>query len=218
MPSKHSIKEYEPGAYYHIYNRGVEKRLVFQDDSDYKTFLGYLRVYLTDPNLPGDSRKTRPRSKSIKNNTGNITLLAYCLMANHFHLFVHQDQIDGINHFMRSLMSEYVRYFNKKYDRVGSLFQGPYKAVKIKSEEQWVYLTKYIHRNPLSLPTFRETPGRLNQYTYSSYPNYLGHFQQAWVNTTDILTHFSLNYLRYQKFVEDQEEITPIYDIALDYD
>lgn len=217
MPSKHSIKEYEPGAYYHIYNRGVEKRVIFQDASDYKTFLGYLRLYLTDPHLSGDSRKARPPSLPIKNYTGNILLLAYCLMPNHFHLFVRQTEIDGINHFMRSLMSEYVRYFNKKYARVGSLFQGPYKAVRVNSEDQWVYLTKYIHRNPLDLSPFRETPERLSTYKYSSYQNYLGLFQQAWVEPSIILDHFSNDHQLYQKFVEDQEEISPIYDLTLDY-
>lgn len=218
MPSKYSIKEYEPGAYYHIYNRGVEKRVVFQDGADYKTFLGYLRLYLTDPNLPGDSRQARPPSKPVKNYASKISLLSYCLMPNHFHLFIRQDGLDDISHFMRSLMSEYVRYFNTKYDRVGSLFQGPYKAVKVRSQEQWVYLSKYIHRNPLDLPTFQESPGRLLEYKYSSYPNYLGYFQQSWVNTDDLLAHFDHNHQRYQQFVEDQEEITPIYKLALDYD
>jgi putative transposase len=218
MPSKYSIKEYEPGAYYHIFNRGVEKRIVFQDEADYKTFLGYLHLYLTDPHLSGDSRKTRPPSLPIKNYTGNITLLAYCLMPNHFHLFVHQDQIDGINHFMRSLMSEYVRYFNKKYNRVGSLFQGPYKAVKITSETQWVYLSKYIHRNPLPISPFRESPERLCEYKYSSYQNYLGQFKQSWVSTSDILSHFSGSSKKYQQFVETGDDITPIYKVALDYD
>lgn len=218
MPSKHSIKEYEPGAYYHIYNRGVEKRIIFEEDSDYKTFLGYLRLYLTDPNLPGVSRKVRPLSRSVKNYAGNIDLLSYCLMPNHFHLFVKQVDFDGITHFMRSLMSEYVRYFNTKYDRIGSLFQGPYKAVKVESENQWVYLSKYIHRNPLDLSPFRESPGRLGDYSYSSYPNYLGHFEQSWIKTMDILSHFNHSHQSYQKFVEDQQELSPVYDIALDYD
>jgi putative transposase len=139
-------------------------------------------------------------------------------MPNHFHLFVRQDQIDGINHFMRSLMSEYVRYFNKKYDRVGSLFQGPYKAVKITSESQWIYLSKYIHRNPLTLSPFRESPERLSEYKYSSYQNYLGQFKQSWVSTSDILDHFSNNSKKYQQFVETGDDITPIYKIALDYE
>ena len=62
MPAKHAIKEYAPGAYYHLYNRGVEKRTVFEDVSDYKTFLSYLRLYLTDPHLPGESRQARAPS------------------------------------------------------------------------------------------------------------------------------------------------------------
>ncbi len=218
MPAKHAIKEYAPGAYYHIYNRGVEKRTVFEDVSDYKTFLSYLRLYLTDPHLPGESRQARAPSHPLNNYTGNISLLAYCLMPNHFHLLVRQVEADGINYFMRSLTSEYVRYFNKKYKRVGSLFQGPYKAVIVTNETQWYYLTKYIHRNPLSLPTFRESPDRLSEYPYSSYPNYLQRFQQSWVQTQEVLGHFHDDTSRYKKFVEDRDELTPIYNIAIDTD
>ena len=218
MPSKHSIKEYEAGAYYHIYNRGVEKRTVFLDDADFKTFLGYLRLYLTDPNLPGDSRKVRPLSKPVKNYQGNIHLLSYCLMPNHFHLFIRQTSQDGMSHFMRSLMSEYVRYFNTKYDRVGSLFQGPYKAVKVESENQWLYLSKYIHRNPLDLEPFRESPDRLADYSYSSYPNYLGHYQQSWIETDTLLSQFDYNHAKYKYFVEGTAETSFICKVALDID
>lgn len=219
MPAKYSIKEYAPGAYYHIFNRGVEKRTIFEDDHDYKTFLALLQLYLT-LDLPGSSRKTkiRPLSKPINNFAGNLTLLSYCLMPNHFHLMVRQNEIDGINHFMRSLCTQYSMYFNKKYHRVGHLFQGIYKAVKVEREEQWIYLTKYIHRNPLDLSPFRDHPGRVSEYKYSSYQNYLGNFQQNWVQTQDILNHFHHNHQKYQQFVEGQADITPIYRITLDYD
>ena len=224
MPAKHSIKEYEAGAYYHLYNRGVEKRIVFQDDADYKTFLGFLRLYLTAPHLPGDSRKVaRPISKPLNNFQGNIILLAYCLMPNHFHLLVKQNQEDGINHFMRSLMAQYVRYFNTKYQRIGSLFQGPYKAVKVESEEQFVYLSKYIHRNPLDLPAFRETPGRLDKlenYKFSSYGNYLNLFQQSWVSCSDILSYFSTKnpQTTYKTFIKEStdKDILTIAPLTID--
>ena len=198
MPSKNAIKKYEAGAYYHIYNRGVEKRIIFQDDKDYKTFLSYLKFYLSPPtkhdlhsDLQGVSLKAIPPSRVLKNYHDEIELLAYCLMPNHFHLLVHQTTVSAINYFMRSLSTKYVCYFNTRYKRVGHLFQDTYKAVKIESEQQWIHLTKYIHLNPLDLHPFKESPCRLTEYKYSSYPNYLGKFKQSWVKPNEILANIS---------------------------
>lgn len=207
MPAKHSLKTYAPNAYYHLYNRGVEKRTIFQDEQDYQVFLSYLKLYLTPPHFKGDSLKIQRgsqiyfRSQQPKNYHQQITLLAYCLMPNHFHLMVHQQNKDDINHFMRSLLTKYSMYFNQKYDRVGKLFQGVYKAVLIDNERQFLYLTKYIHRNPL--PILRESP--LKSYSYSSYPNYLGLRQQKWIHPENILSYFSRTNPNnsYQTFVEE---------------
>lgn len=237
MPSKNAIKEYEAGAYYHIYNRGVEKRTIFQDDKDYKTFLSYLKLYLSAPEtnleLTADTNPNYLRgvssqvlkispSKILKNYQEEIELLAYCLMPNHFHLLVHQNSDTAINFFMRSLSTKYVRYFNTRHKRVGHLFQDTYKAIKIDSEEQWIYLSKYIHRNPLDLPTCKESPRRpLSEYPYSSYPNYLGKFSQTWLKPGEISNHFSKKLFKnsYQNFVEDPspEDITNISSLTLDF-
>ncbi len=211
MPAKHVVKIYEPGAYYHVYNRGVDKGLVFREGKDYKTFLSFLKFYLT---LQGESLQVSP-SKKLKNYFGEIELLCYCLMPNHFHLFVKQNSEHGIDHFMRSLLTKYVRYFNSHYQRIGPLFQGPYKAVKILTEYQFIYLSKYIHRNP-----YKESPRSLQDYPYSSYRNYLHCFTQSWVKTNDILSYFSrINpQLSYESFIEQSlsEDIKPILDEALD--
>ncbi len=226
MPSKNAIKEYEAGAYYHIYNRGVEKRIIFLDDQDYKTFLSYLKFYLTSQDfqnqtdLQGVSLKVLKSispSRKSKNYLDEIELLAYCLMPNHFHLFVHQNSEQAINFFMRSLSTKYVRYFNTRYKRVGHLFQDTYKAVKVETENQWIHLSKYIHQNPLDLPIFKETPCSLSEYKYSSYRNYLGNFRQTWINPEEILRNFGNNKNSYQNFVEEPLDITPIYFSALDY-
>ena len=210
MPSKNAVKEYEAGGYYHIYNRGVEKRVIFLDEMDYSVFISYLSTYLSFPDdLQGYSsqEKVSP-SKILKNYFGEIKLLSYCLMPNHIHLMVKQESDHGIDHFMRSLSTKYVRYFNTKYKRVGSLFQDTYKAVKLENEYQFVYLSKYIHRNPLEL-TCEDTPRRrLMDYKYSSYGNYLGSFEQTWLDTDEILGLFGLinrkiSYLNYQNFVEE---------------
>lgn len=216
MPAKNVLKTYASGGYYHIYNRGVDKGLIFRKDQDYKTFLSYLKIYLS---LQGDSLKVAP-SRKLRNYFGEIGLLCYCLMPNHFHLFVQQKSNHGIDHFMRSLATKYVRYFNTHYHRLGPLFQDTYKAVQIQSDIQFIYLSKYIHRNPLGLSPYKEYPRRLIEYPYSSYGNYLNNFLQSWVQTADILSYFSrINpQLSYESFVIQglPDDIKPIKDEALD--
>ncbi len=182
-------------SYYHLFNRGVEKREIFQDKQDYAVFLSLLKTYL----LP------RPKDEPLQrlNNFANqIDLIAYCLMPNHFHLLVKQYTKNGINFFMRSLATKYVAFFNKKNKRIGPLFQGRYKAVMVKTDDQLLYLTKYIHRNP------NEISGTvLAEYPYSSYRNYLSTINQTWLKPNQIFGYFSsLNpSLSYKVFAEETE-------------
>lgn len=225
MPAKNIIKEYEPGGYYHIYNRGVEKRDIFQDEADYKKFIAFLKFYLTKPNLQGrtlkdENDRTIPPSRANSNFSDEIQLFAYCLMPNHFHLLIKQVNERSMAHFMHSLITKYVMYFNKRNKRVGTLFQGKYKTVRITSEEQYTYITKYIHRNPLpSHPTGSDLEG-LADYKFSSYGNYLGLFKQSWVKTDDILSYFSKSNARntYQSFVEESGDISRVYKEMIDLD
>lgn len=221
MPAKNILKEYAAETYYHIYNRGVAKQDIFVDDQDFKTFLSYLKIYLTIPDLQGQTLKVPP-SKKLKNYTQEITLLSYCLMPNHFHLFVFQKEVNSITNFLKSLTVKYSMYFNAKYKRVGPVFQGRYKAVLVKSENQFIYLSKYIHRNPVDiLPAGSDLEG-LEGYKYSSYQNYLGLFNQIWVNTEEILSYFSKTNSgeSYKKFVEetDESDILRIKNLVLDVD
>jgi putative transposase len=225
MPQKNSRKEYGAGGYYHIYNRGIERREIFLDEQDYSVFLGYVKFYLDKPILQGLalkdlSGKTIPPSRVSKNYSSEISLLAYCLMPNHFHFLIRQSSDRGIAEFMQSLVLKYVLYFNKKYKRVGSLFQSRYKTVLIKNEEQFAYITKYIHRNPIDLLPSRPGLEGLSAYKYSSYGNYLGLFQQSWVKTEDILFYFSKTNPRntYQAFVEETGDISMVYKEMIDLD
>lgn len=224
MPAKNSIKEYEPNGFYHIYNRGVEKRAIFVDVDDYKKFLSYLKLYLDKPNLQGLTLKdetghTISPSRKLCNFNEEIELEAYCLMPNHFHFLIHQHEERSIARFMQALITKYSMYFNKKYKRVGGLFQGRYKTVRIIGEEQYTYVSKYIHRNPLDLPTGSDPEG-LQNYKYSSYGNYLGLFQQSWVKTEDILSYFSKTNPRntYQAFVEETGDVSMVYKEMIDLD
>ena len=218
MPAKNSLKEYSPDSYYHVYNRGVAKQNIFLDEQDYKTFLSYLKLYLTLIDLQGQSLQVSP-SKKLKNYSQELKLLAYCLMPNHFHLFVFQKEDNSMANFLRSLATKYSMYFNRKYKRVGHVFQGRYKAVMVTNENQFIYLSKYIHRNPLNiLPTGTVLAG----YKYSSYPNYLRRFNQAWVDTADILSYFAKQRQTesYRKFVEeiDERDLLMIKNSMLDFD
>lgn len=212
MPSKNIIKEYVDEAYYHLYNRGVAKQDIFLDEQDYKTFLSYLKIYLSKKD---ESQKIAP-TRQLKNFFEELTLLAYCLMSNHFHMLVWQKNQRTMANFMRSIATKYSRYFNKKYHRVGPVFQSRYKAVLVTEENQFVYLSKYIHRNPL--PTRTDLVG----YKYSSYLNYLGLINQTWVDKSEILSYFSkLNPKEsYKKFVEeiDERDLLMIKDAMLDFD
>jgi len=201
MPAKNAIKSYRSKTCYHIYNRGVEKRDIFLDERDYRVFLSYLRVYL----LQGLSLKCYP-SRLLKNYSTEISLVAYCLMSNHFHLLLYQNDSRSIAFFMRSLITKYVKYFNTRYHRVGHLFQGRYKAVTIDSNDQLLYVSKYIHLNPV---TTSRTVLEVSQY--SSYRNYLNIISQSWVKPEIVLDYLALSnpgmsYETYVSMPEDEDE------------
>ncbi len=215
MPAKNSRKVYIENGYYHIYNRGVNKRKIYLDEQDYKVFLSYLKLYLESPNLQGQALQVSP-SKQLKNYADKIHLIAYCLMPNHFHLLVKQTIPTAINQLIQSLLTKYSMFINKKYHRVGPLFQGRYKAVLVETDPQFLYLTKYIHRNPLDiLPTGSD----LEDYPYSSYPNYLNNFQQTWLKPQEVLNNFSQTnpILSYKSFIEETEELGNIEHLTLDF-
>ena len=220
MPAKNSRKTYVANSYYHLYNRGVEKRVIFQDDQDYKTFLSYLKFYLSPP-LRGLAPKSFP-SQILTNHADSIQLLTYCLMPNHFHIFLKQNDSTAMTHFIQALCTRYAMYFNKRYRRVGTLYQGPYKAVLVDRELQYLYLSKYIHRNPLDIAGY--TPQNLAEYPYSSYRNYCGFINQTWLHTQEIKKYFSKenHHTPYQEFVEESKEITTeietLGNMTLDHD
>lgn len=141
-------------------------------------------------------------------------------MPNHFHLLIKQSNHDSMTKFLRALSTRYSMYFNKRYQRVGSLFQSRYKAVLVDNELQFLYLSKYIHRNPLDLPTI--SPSNLVEYPYSSYRNYLNQIQQTWIVHSDITYRYEGSRHKYQEFVEESNElsteITTLGSIALDHD
>jgi len=216
MPKKNCLKEYEENGYYHVYNRGVEKRKIFLDEQDYAVFLSYLKFYLSPP----DDDSTIFSSNKLKNYYGLVDLLCYCLMPNHFHLLIRQTDLMVMAELMRSLLTRYSKYFNKKYRRVGSLFESRYKAVQVLTEEQLVYLSKYIHRNPIGLfpATSKTVFQEMRGYRYTSLGNFLGEIKQAWVRCEVLTNLFSMKVknLTYESFVSDSEFPSSLESIAID--
>ena len=210
MASRNSIKLDIKDGYYHVYNRGVEKRTIFEDEMDYKVFLNYLKEYLS-PEIDKEKMikkisfkdtvfKGVPRTPN--NYHDKIELLAYCLMPNHFHLLIKQNIKSGMKEFIHSLLLRYSAYFNKKYERVGPLFQGRYKAVSVENEAYLLHLSRYIHMNPL------EINNDLSQ-AYSSYADYIGLRNTLWLNPRTILSYFNNGWSKdfkkvstYKNFIE----------------
>jgi putative transposase len=174
---------------YHIYNRGVEKRTTFLDSKDYFRFIHNLYEF-NDHNSAFNSgrRFLVVRNENLlkvfkKPRKQLVEILCFVAMPNHYHLLLRQVEDEGITEFMRKIGTGYTNYFNLKYQRVGPLFQGKFKAVHVKKEAHLQYLPHYIHLNPLDLfmPKWREqkvsnTPKALEflgKYRWSSYLDYI---------------------------------------------
>jgi putative transposase len=169
-------------AYFHIYNRGSDKRIIFMDKWDYERFLFCLKEFNTEKRVNiRDLKETRanstPTSKVGVSPTLEVgvvgvqadihklvEIFCFCLMPNHYHLILKESIEGGTAKFMNKLNAGYTKYFNLKYKRSGHLFQGKYKSKEINADFYLTYLTGYIHLNP----KFPE------QYKYSSYLDYLG--------------------------------------------
>lgn len=225
MPAKNSRKQYLENGYYHIYNRGVEKRKIFLDKQDYGVFLSYLKEYLVkknekkfqeklaDVNTPWVEKDKILKQLRLNNFFNEVILLAYCLMPNHFHFFVKQKSAGSIDKFMNSLCTRYTMYFNRRYKRVGPLYQGVYKAVLITSESQFLHLSRYIHKQALTLRVTLQGVAlqalqALQAGQPCSYLEYLGKRKTEWIHPEGILSYFDqVNpNLSYENFVKQNHD------------
>lgn len=207
MPHRNVIREFVKDTSYHVYNRGVEQRTIFLDSQDYYVFLRRLEIMLIDRSQIDE--KSLPR-QPVKSFYGQIELLAYCLMPNHFHLLLHQNSDNDVAEFMRTLSTSYTMYFNKRYERVGALFQGRYKAHRIDNDSYRLHISRYIHLNPIALKRDVES------FEYSS----LRHFSLrdlSWITYDKVLDDF-LSYDDYLKFVLDYAEPEKLQQLEYAYD
>ncbi|MFC1612301.1 transposase [Patescibacteria group bacterium] len=187
------VTKIQPQTYnfYHIYNRGVDKRVIFEDNSDYIRFIHLLYV-CNDSEI-----KLKNTTRFLKNTHEQgqplliqregerlVEIICYCLMPNHYHLALKQLIKDGIPRFMHKLATAYTMAFNIKHERSGRLFEGPYKLRFINSENYLLYLSKYIHLNPIKflepqwkergIQNWRLVNNFLESFRWSSYLDYIG--------------------------------------------
>lgn len=179
--------KFVPGEYYHIYNRGNSKQLLFKDVEDYQRFQMILYVYNTSKKF-----KFRDLDKKVKTDLSVfqkpdelVDILAYVLMPNHFHLLVHaKENLSGkeISLFVKKVSMSYSLYFNEKYNRTGALFEGRFQATHLSGDKYFKYMFAYIHLNPVKLiqsnwkekgiKNVKEAVAFLNNFKFSSYFDY----------------------------------------------
>lgn len=194
--------------FYHIYNRGVERRPTFIKKREVGRALLTLKYYRF-ANLPLKLSKFLILSEAERNKLQSqisesrklVEIIAYCLMPNHFHFLLKQLQDNGISRFISDFTNSYTKYFNTKNDRVGPLFQGTFKAVIVETDEQLLHLSRYIHLNPVVSAIIKDE--EFEEYQASSYPEYLNNSLESICKKEEILNFFS-SMEEYQKFVRDQ--------------
>ena len=171
---------FTPDEYYHLYSRGNDKRKIFHSPSDHARFLNIIYLANSSKNFRIDRIKdvySQERGQRL------VSIGAYCLMPNHFHILIKQVAENGISKFMHKLLTAYSMYYNIKYKRTGTLFEGKFKSEHLNNDKYLKYIFSYIHLNPIKLiePEWREIGIRnkkrilnfLETYPYSSYADFL---------------------------------------------
>jgi putative transposase len=190
MPSRNILRQFVPDAYYHVYNRGVSRQTIFHEAEDYAVFLNLLKRYL-------DVEPIRDlKGREYSSLRGEVELLAYCLMPNHFHLLFYLHEPDAITRLMRAVTGAYTIFYNKKYKRIGPLFQSRFKASHILDEAYLLHISRYIHMNPKDY----------KRAEYSSVHDYVGGRSTTWLQPERVMALFEGDLRKYEKFLEDYED------------
>lgn len=188
------------GEIYHIFNHSVQGIPIFKGERECRLFIESMKFYL-QPNPP--TRFSIFRSNKdrfpIKLNQRLVTIICYCLMPNHFHLLLRQEEKDGIKQFIQRVSNSFAHYFTVKYKKRGHLFGGNFKAVHVETEEQLFHLSRYIHLNPVT-SYIVEKP---EDFPYSSYRVYMGRERVDFIDPALVLEHFS-SAVKYEEFVLSQ--------------
>jgi len=209
------------GSYYHIFNRSIAQFRIFEKADFCERFVQMLDLYrFPDFNykysvfLNLSMTNQEAVIERLKNSTQKyISIIAYCVMPTHFHLILRQDAADGITKYMAKVLNSYSRYFNLSHQRKGPLWEGHFENVLVKSDEQMLHLTRYIHLNPMSTGLINKP----EEWKFSSYAQYLNTGKEGFCNFEAII---DIVPEQYQKFVNDniayQKELSIIKSVLID--
>lgn len=169
--------QFAPGEYYHIYNRGSGRLPIFREQVNYQFLLLRLKKYVGEL---------------------SVAVIAYCLMPNHYHFLLRQDALDAAGLVAQRVFNSYVKMFNKRYDRTGTLFEGRFKAIHVDRESYLLHLCRYIHANPVK----DGLVARLEDWPYSNYHEWIGVRHGSLVDMEFVTANFPQPGL-YRQFVQD---------------
>lgn len=196
------------GEYYHIFNRGVNKQVIFHDKDDYSRFLFLILYFQSSLVFQQLGRLVKhfvqhsvldmiDINDIIKNR--RVELITFCIMPNHFHLILKELEEGGIATYMQRMLNAYAKYYNTKYEKSGHVFQGPYGAVHVENDRQLLHLSAYIHRNPREISKWFN---KENQYEWSSYQDFIGENRWGDLLLPDIILGQFKSNTKYYKFVQ----------------
>ncbi len=202
--------EIAPGEYYHLYVRGVAKQKIFLDKRDHIRIIFLLLYFQSSIQIRNISRyvtnfmkygtfKLTDNKKGELLKNRRVELVLFTIMPNHIHLTVRELTEGGIPQYMKKVLGGYAKYFNAKYKKSGHVFQGAYNAVHIASNEQLVYVSAYIHRNPREI---KEWENKEHLYPWSSFQDYIGENRWGELLKRDIVLEQFKNPLEYKKDIE----------------
>lgn len=197
-------KNFTPGVIVHVYNRGNNREKIFHDQKDYKAFLFRMGLALGVESkiLQKEELLSVPYSRiRISANKNLFKLHAFCLVPNHFHLLIEQIGDISISKLISQICTSYSMYINKKYQRVGHIFQDCFKAVLIEDNPQLMWTSAYIHMNAVKDGLVKHP----SEYKWSSYNDYASDRNLIIVNKELLLGTFG--------DIKNLIEQTLIYDV-----
>jgi hypothetical protein len=200
--------EFAIGEYYHIFNRGVDKRDVFLCNNDYTRFFTSVKEFNVKKSIGSLKDLRALRARQTRSLLGDgllepdglgklVEIICYCFNSNHYHFILKQLEEKGIEKFMHKLGMGYTNYFNTKYDRSGSLFQGPFKSTHISTNELLLYLSVYVNANH-QIHGYSE-----KNWAYSSLLDYTGKRDGKLCKKEFILDQFDNNFSEYEKYLNE---------------
>lgn len=183
------------GEYYHVMNRGAHRHSIAKDKTDWQRLLFYILYFQSLKHFLHVSRIARHYSPIggypvSEDDLVSVTkervveLVCFALMPNHIHLLLKEQRMGGVAAYMQQVQVAYTKYFNARYEGSGHLFQGRYRAVHVKTNEQLTYLSAYIHRNPRELKGWK---GKEEGYPWSSLQDYVTANRWGGLLATDII-------------------------------